>query len=378
MKRKSEKREADMSAATDPEMSRRLFLEMAVLSGGTLMLGPGVIPGAHAAHSAAHTTPDLKGRQMVFASWGGVYQDAQKTSYCDPFANATGVDVVQDGPASGAKLRTMVETGAPIWDVVDVTDIFLYSNSGKNLFEKIDTSIVDTSIVDPNYLHPYGVGCIVWSYNIGWNKNTFPGENRPRSWADVFDTRKFPGKRMLRDRIYPMMEVALLADGVPLENLYPLDIDRAFRKLDTIKDDVVWWNSNSQSQQLLTDGAVGCGLILNGRAYDLVKKNGPVGLEWNQNIQSADFFSIPRGAKNADVAQYFMNYMTTPENQATMANTLAYSPVNPAAFSGIEDSIKPWLSTNPDNAKQGIVISGTYWQDRLEGLTERWNEWKLS
>lgn len=356
--------------STDPEMSRRLFLEALALSTGAVVLGPGMLSGAGAA-------TDLAGREMVFASWGGSYQDAQKRSYCDPFSQSTGVNVVQDGPASGAKLRTMVEAGAPIWDVVDVTDIFLYANAGKGLFEKIDSSIVDTSDVDPVYVHDNGVGCIVWSYNIGWNKEIFPNDH-PRSWADIFDTKKFPGKRMLRDRVYPMLEVALMADGVAIESLYPLDIERAFKKLDTIKDDVVWWKSNSQSQQLLTDGAVGCGLILNGRAYDLVKKGGPVGLEWNQNIQSADFFAIPKGAKNADVAQHFMNVMTTAENQATMANIIAYSPVNPKAFAGINEDIKPWLSTNPDNAKQGFVINAAYWRDNLDALTERWNEWKLS
>ena len=371
MRDKRQKDDAMPNLSTDSEMSRRLFLNALTLSGGALALGPGMLFGANA-------TPDLKGREMVFASWGGAYQDAQKISYCDPFEKSTGATVVQDSPASGAKLRTMVESGTPIWDVVDVTDIFLYANAGKGLFEEIDSAVVDTSDVDSIYVHENGVGCIVWSYNIGWNKEIFPGNHRPRSWADIFDVKRFPGKRMLRDRIYPMMEIALMADGVATDRLYPLDIDRAFRKLDTIKDDVVWWKSNSQSQQLLTDGAVGCGLILNGRAYDLVKKGGPVGLEWNQNIQSADFFAIPKGAKNADVAQHFMNTMTTAENQATMANIIAYSPVNPKAFAGIKEDVKPWLSTNPDNAKQGFVIQAAYWRDNLDELTERWNEWKLS
>ena len=370
MRNRTQKDQIKAHISTDPERSRRLFLEAAALSAGALVLGPGML-------SAAAAATNLKGREMVFASWGGAYQDAQKKSYCDPFEKATGVTIVQDGPASGAKLRTMVESGAPIWDVVDVTDIFLYANAGKGMFEKIDRSIVDTSDVDPAYLHDNGVGCIVWSYNIGYNTEVFPGD-RPRSWKDIFDTERFPGKRMLRDRVYPTMEVALMADGVKIENLYPLDIDRAFRKLDTIKDDVIWWKSNSQSQQLLTDGAVGCGLILNGRAFDLVKKGGPVGLEWNQNIQSADFFAIPKGAKNADVAQHFMNTMTTAENQATMANIIAYSPVNPNAFAGINADVRPWLSTNPDNAKQGFVINAAYWRENLDELTDRWNEWKLS
>ena len=360
-----------MMDGTDSEMSRRTFILASALAGTALSTG--LLTG-----TAAQAAVDLKGREMVFASWGGSYQDAQKTAYCDPFAAATGATVIQDGPMNGGKLRTMVEGGQPIWDVVDVTDIFLYANAKNDLFEKIDTSIVDTSTVEPAFVHENGIGCIVWSYNVGYNTDAFPGDNHPKTWADIFDVEKFPGKRMLRDRVYPTLEQALLADGVPMEDLYPLDVDRAFKKLDTIKDDVVWWKSNSQSQQLLTDGAVGCGMILNGRAYDLVKKGGKVNISWDQNIQSVDFLSIPKGAKNAEVAQHFMNFMTMADNQAKMANIIAYSPVNPKAFSGIEDAVKPWLSTNPENAKKGMVISGTYWRDHLDEQTERWNQWKLT
>lgn len=355
----------------DSEMSRRVFLKMSALAGTALSTG--LLVGG-----AAEAGVNLKGRQMVFASWGGSYQDAQRVSYCEPFTKATGAEVIQDGPMNGGKLRTMVEAGAPIWDVVDVTDIFLFANESRNLFEKIDTSIVKTDHVDPSFVHSQGIGCIVWSYNVGYSTKAFPGDNHPRTWADVFDTKKFPGKRMLRDRVYPTLEQALLADGVAPKDLYPLDVDRAFKKLDTIKDDVVWWKSNSQSQQLLSDGAVSCGLILNGRAYDLVKKGADVNISWDQVIISADYFAIPKGAKNAEVAQHFMNYMTSAENQATMANTIAYAPVNPDAFGGINEEVKPWLSTNPENASKGFVINAAYWRDNLDALAERWNEWKLS
>lgn len=351
-------------------LNRRAFLKASAAVGAIGLSAPVLLGSASAA--------DLKGKQMVFASWGGSYQDAQKVSYCDPFAKASGATVIQDGPMSGAKLRTMVTGGQPIWDAVDVTDIFLYANVSKGLFEEIDTSIVDTSNVEPQFVHTHGVGCIVWSYNIGFNTDILKEGNRPTSWADVFDLKKFPGKRALRDRVYPALEIALLADGVKPDELYPLDVDRAFAKLDTIKDEVIWWKSNSQSQQLFTDGAVSCGLILNGRAFDVVKKGGPVGIEWNQNIQSVDYIAIPKGAKNKEVAMHFLNEMTKAENQAKMANVIAYSPVNNAAFDMIDPEVAPWLSTNLENSTKGFVINADYWRENLDELTERWNEWKLS
>lgn len=349
-------------------LDRRSFLKYGLYSSASLMaLGAGLRPAWAAA--------DLSGREMVFASWGGSYQAAQESSYCVPFMESTGATVIQDGPMSGSKLRTMVEAGEPIWDTVDVTDTFLFAN--EDLFEDLDFDIVDASALDQDYVHPKGIGCIVWSYNIGYNTEVV-GDTVPQSWADVFDVEKFPGKRALRDRVYPMMEIALMADGVAPEDLYPLDVDRAFAKLDTIKDHVIWYSSNSVSQQLFVDQEVGVGVILNGRAFDVNRKGAPVEINWNQNIRSIDYLVIPKGAPNAEVAQHFMNATADADNQALMANTLAYAPVNPAAFANVEADVLPWLATSEENQAKGFLIRADYWRDNLEALTERWTEWKLS
>jgi putative spermidine/putrescine transport system substrate-binding protein len=230
----------------------------------------------------------------------------------------------------------------------------------------------------PAYVHEYGVGNIVWSYNIGYNTQVFTGDNHPKSWADVYDVKKFPGKRTLNAGVSPNIEIALMADGVDPKNLYPLDVDRAFKKLDTIKRDVIFWETNSQSQQLFIDGEVACGTILNGRAYDAVKKGGKLAIEWNQNIQSIDYLVVPKGSKNRDVAMHLIDEMTLPENQAKVANLIAYAPTNQQAFSAIDPAIAPWLSTNPQNADKGFLVNAEYWRDNLKTLTERWELWKLS
>ncbi len=186
------------------------------------------------------------------------------------------------------------------------------------------------------------------------------------------------GTRTMRDRVAPMLEIALMADGVTPDKLYPLDVDRAFKKLDTIKKNTIWWTTNSQSQQLLTDGEVTCGLILNGRVYDAVQKGAKITLVWNQNIQSVDYLVVPKGSRNRDAAMTLIGEMTGAENQAKLANMIAYSPTNPDAFKTIDPAISPWLSTNPENASKGFVINAEYWRDQYEALAERWTAWKLS
>ncbi len=227
-------------------------------------------------------------------------------------------------------------------------------------------------------MNPYGIGNIVWSYNIGYSTRTFSGDNHPKSWADVFDVKRFPGKRALNDSASPNMEIALMADGVPPDKLYPLDVERAFAKLNTIKNDIIFWQTNSQSQQLLVDGEIACGTILNGRAYDAVKKGGKLAIEWNQNIQSIDYLVVPKGSKHLPLAMGLIDEMTVAENQAKVANLVAYSPTNPKAFAWIDKDIAPWLATNPANADKGFLLNAEYWRDHLKTLQDRWTLWKLS
>jgi putative spermidine/putrescine transport system substrate-binding protein len=273
----------------------------------------------------------------------------------------------------------MAESGAPTWDVVDVSDSFLYPGAEDGLFDPIDYSVVDREALVPEYTHDFGVGSIVWSYNIGYNTEVFAGENHPSGWADVFDLEKFPGKRTFPG-ISPaaVLEAALMADGVDPNELYPLDVDRAFAKLDTIKQDVIWWDTNSESQQLFVDGEVNLGMILNGRAYDLFKQDMPIALEWNGNIQSVDYFSVLKGAKNADVGMVFIQFASQPEQQAIMANEIAYAPTNPDAFPLIDEAVVPWLSTAPENREKGILIDVEYWRENMTDVAAQFTEWLIS
>jgi putative spermidine/putrescine transport system substrate-binding protein len=341
-----------------------------------------VLAGAAAAAALplgarAQGATDLKGTTVVFASWGGAYQDAEKVSYCEPFAKATGATVVQDGPMNVAKFRAMASSGTPDWDVVDITGGFLEVAAKDGLLEKIDPKLVTLSRIEPRFVHEYGVGCIVWSYNLGYSTTAFLN-GAPTTWADLFDLKKFPGKRTVLDQPVASLEVALLADGVAPDKLYPLDVDRAFKKLDQIKGQTVFWTTNSQSQQLFVDREVVAGIILNGRVYDAAQKGAKIALSWEQNIQAVDYLVVPKGSKNRDAAMRLIDTMTVAENQAKVANLIAYSPTNIEAYKTIEPKLEPWLCTTPENTKKGFIMSQLYWRDHLKDLTERWTAWKLA
>src|SRR5262245_51084689 len=350
-------------------LGRRQFLTTAssAFAGGLLLAGA----------TRARAQGRFAGEKVVFASWGGIYQEASKKGYCDSFAAKTGATVIQDGPVDYAKLRTMIQSGSPTWDVVDVTIDFLYNAAKDGLFEKIDTNIVDTKDLPAKFVHEYGIANIVWSYNIAFNTEAFPAQH-PKTWSEFFDVDKFPGRRALRDRVNPMLEIALLADGVPFERLYPLDVDRALKKLDAIKHNAVWWTTNSQSQQLMIDGECTLGILNNGRIYDAVQKGAKIGIEWAQNLQSVDYLVVPKGSKVKNAAMGLIAEMVLPESQARVSNIMPLAPTTPEAFKLISKEVAPWLSTEPANLTQGFPINEEYWRDHYKTLAERWTAWKLS
>src|SRR5918993_1067098 len=211
------------------------------------------------------------GRDLVFTSWGGTTQEAQKKAWADPFQKSTGIRVKLDGPTDYGKLKAMVESGNVSWDVVDVEGDFAVAAAQQGLLEPIDFSVVDRAKLDPRFTSDHFVGSFYYSFVLGYNKSALGGKE-PKSWADLFDTKAIPGKRTFYKWSAPgVLEIALLADGVAPDKLYPLDLDRAFKKLDSIKSEIVWWSGGAQSQQLLASGEAPLGQFWNGRVFAVQK-----------------------------------------------------------------------------------------------------------
>jgi putative spermidine/putrescine transport system substrate-binding protein len=308
-----------------------------------------------------------------FVSWGGTTQDAQKEAWAMPFTQQTEIKVVQDGPTDYGKLKAMVESGNVQWDVVDVEADFALRAASEGLLEPLDFNTIKRDRIDPRFVSDHGVGSFFFSFVLGYNEGKL-GASKPVDWSALFDTKTYPGKRALYKWPSPgVLELALLADGVPADKLYPLDLDRAFKKLDTIKKDIVWWGGGAQSQQLLASGEASIGQFWNGRVYALQQDGAPVGVSWKQNLVMADFLVVPKGAKNKDAAMKFLAHASGAEGQAEFANLTAYAPVNLDSV----DKLKPELAPNLPTAhvSDQITLDFAYWAKNGQAIAARWNEW---
>lgn len=310
---------------------------------------------------------------MVFSSWGGTTQDAQKAAWASPFTEKTGITVVQDGPTDYGKLKAMVEAGEVTWDVVDVEGDYA-AQAGKNgQLEKLDFSVIDKSKLDPRFVTDYSVGSFYYSFVIGCNADAVKA--CPKTWADLFDTAKFPGKRTFYKWSAPgVIEAALLADGVPADKLYPLDLDRAFKKLDTIKSDIIWWSGGAQSQQLLASAEAPFGSVWNGRMTALAATGIKVETSWEQNITAADALVVPKGSPNVEAAMKFIALATSAEPQVALAKATGYAPINVNSAKLMDPET---AKTLPDQQTASQVNADmTYWADNRDAIGEKWYAWQ--
>jgi len=317
-------------------------------------------------------------KEIVLCSWGGTYEKAVIKAMVEPFEQETGIKVIVTSYADFAKMKAMVDTGNIEWDVVDIEDRMLHKGMKEGLFEPLDYTVIDKTNLLPEAVHSHAVGIELWGGVLAYNTEKYPGDNHPKSWADFWDVKKFPGARALFNGPYDMIEIALLADGVPMDKLYPLDVDRAFKSLDKIKPHVaVWWTKGAQPAQLMTDGEVDMTYAYSGRIANIIKDGIPAGISFNQASVNPEWLVILKGSKKVKEAMQFIAYTTRAKPQADFNTAMQYGPINIKAFEHMPKDIAARVPSSPNYTGMTWVPKAEWWIDRDKEITERWKNWIL-
>lgn len=321
------------------------------------------------------TTEAFAEQTLTIASWGGAYQDAQRKAWFDVVAKELGITIKEDTTSGVADVRAQVASGKPTWDLVQQGNYGCAILDKEGLVEPLSDAIQNIDGFKPSMKGKGWISNLVYANVLAWNDKTYP-DQKPQTWADFFDTKKFPGGRSMRRSPVYDLEAALIADGVPMDKLYPLDADRAFAKLKTLQDDVaVWWSSGAQSAQVLQDGEVDMSSLWNGRAETIAEAGAPVSITYNQQMLLTDCWIVPKGAPHKDLAMKAIEIMSRPEVQARIALYINYGPANSKAFdTGVipEETAKK-LPSYPDNLAKGFILDANYWADHLDELTQRFD-----
>jgi len=333
----------------------------------------GILGSLAAVAAAPHTGLAQSGQPLVFVAWGGSTQEGQAKAWGDPFTAQTGIPVLLDGPTDYGKIAAMVEAGSVDWDVVDVEHDFAIYAGNAGMLEPLDWSMINRDELDPRFVTDYSFGSFYFSFVLGFQNGAF--EEKPQTWADMFDLERFPGKRgYYQWSTAGVYELALLADGVAPEDLYPLDVDRALAKLDTIKSEIVWWGSGAAGQQQLASGETPMGMYWNTRVHVLQTEGEDVGISWEQNMAAADMLVVPKGTRNKEAAMQFLAIAGSAEGQAEMSRLLGLAPTNLKSLELLDDAARSVLPTA--HADKGFTLDNDYWAANRDMLGARWYEWQ--
>jgi putative spermidine/putrescine transport system substrate-binding protein len=337
--------------------------------------------------------------QLVVVSWGGAYSASQQNAYHDPYMKLNpDIKIVNDDSANEAvaKLRAMNEAGNVTWALVDVVAADAIRLCDEGYAEVIDPDVdlapaADGTPASEDFGDLLVSECfipqIVYSTTFGYRTDLV--KEPPTSIADVFDLEKIPGKRSLEKKPINNMEWALLADGVPADEVYDaLDTEegvaRAFAKLDTIKDQVVWWEKGAQTPQLLADGEVVMGSTYNGRLFKVIEEDKqPIAMMWDWQVFDLDGWIIPTGGAHQDVVREYVKWATDTQRLADQAQYISYGParkssapmVGKHATLGID--MGPHMPTDPENAKHTLLYNYEWWADNQDDLTRKFQAWLL-
>jgi putative spermidine/putrescine transport system substrate-binding protein len=335
--------------------------------------------------------------ELVIVSWGGAYTSSQQNAYHEPYMAANpDVTIINDDSAGKAvaKIRAMNEAGAVTWALVDMvpSDAILLCDEG--LLEEVDHDAVLAPAPDGTpatvdfgnmIVSPCFIPQIVYSTTFGYRTDLV--SEAPTTINDVFDLEKIPGKRALEKKPIGNLEWALIADGVDPANVYDVlssdeGVDRALAKLDTIKDNVIWWDTGSQTPQLLADGEIVMGSTYNGRLFSVIEEEKqPIAMMWDWQVFDLDGWVIPKGAPHREEIMKYVKFATDTQRLADQAKFISYGPARASSatmvgkHATLDIEMAPHMPTAPDNAKNTLLFNYEFWADNRDDLTERFNSW---
>ena len=339
-------------------------------------------------------------QNMTLVSWGGAYQASQDKAYAQPYMAANeSIQIVWDESSAEAvaKLRAMNEAGNITWDLVDVEGADSIRLCDEGLAMEIDHDEMlapgaDGSSATDDFGDSIVSDCfipqIVFSTTVGY-RTDLVGDTPPTEICALFDLETYPGKRALNKRPLANMEWALLCDGVPKDEIYDVlataeGAERALAKLDTIKDETIWWSAAAETPQLLADGEIVMGSTYNGRLFSAIAEQGqPIGMLWDAQMLDFDGWIIPEGLPEDRLARVmdFLNFATDTQRLADQAAYISYGParassaplVGQHAELGID--MAPHMPTDPANATNVFVTQYDFWADYRDDLDAKFQAW---
>lgn len=335
-----------------------------------------------AAHVLPIRTHARTSRRVVISGWGGATQRAMRQAFFDPFTRETGIAVEEHsyGNSGLARLKTQLKSGAPQLDLLDGAPFWALIGRRQGLLERIVLPDVPRADFIPRAIEDYSFGYSV----VSWGITYLRGKQRPEHWQDFWDVQRLPGRRAMFGPLAARhLEYALMADGVPAQQVNPLTpqkVERAFDKLQELKPHIdVWYQTPAQCERLLLDRQVQMTEFFNGRAFFLKDQGVPLEFQWNQAISNMTVMVLARDAPNREHALQLLRFMAQPQPQAHFARLICYGPTNTRALDLIDSQrTLERMPTHPRNLSRQLMLDCDWWGQHYESMGARWSQFLAS
>lgn len=343
---------------SDARVSRRDFMK-------TLAVATGVAVAPRRSAAAG---------ELVIVGWGGTHEESLKKAVYDPFTASTGIHIKQVSATNQlALLKAQVQNNNPEWDVIQPGSAWLYRGAQEGLYEKIDPGVADRADLYPPAVHSHGIAFEVYAVDIAYNTRKYPTGSHPKTWAELWDIKRFPGRRTgpgwtPRDNF----EAAVMAAGVPPGKVYPIDTKLAFAKLADVKPSMTWWQSGAQFAQLYADEEVVLGYGWGARVVVLAREGKPLAVEMNQAILDQTFYAVSKISRNKEAAMKFIGFATQVKPQAERPLLYPHGPTSRKAWAQLDPKARGDI-VNYD--LPGVLLRNPeWWMDNETALLDQWKK----
>ncbi|WP_454828793.1 ABC transporter substrate-binding protein [Paraburkholderia xenovorans] len=356
--------DADADAATQADSSsrsRRAFLQRAGALAGAAILGAPAIVRAQS-------------KSISVTCWGGAYEAAVRAAFAEPFTKETGIAVNLVNSADLARMKVQVESKNVSWDVFDSIGPQIVAGSRGGMWEKLDPAIVRTDGLITRTGADF-VGTYSYAGGIGFDPKR--AGKHPLTYAEFWDVTAFPGRRGLRPRVSENLEMALLADGVAPDKLYPLDIERAFKAMDRIKPAVrKWIETTPETVSLIASNELDFTYTYLSRVLPAQRAGTSIAMSMKQTLNSLEYLAVPKYGKNTQAAMKYVAFCLRPDRQAAFCEKVEFAPNVAQALPLVSATAKARMPDMHD--PNSVIINDTWWGDHYDALQNRFTTWMLT
>jgi putative spermidine/putrescine transport system substrate-binding protein len=299
--------------------------------------------------------PNIAGAQekkLRVGLYGGYFKDTFDAEIFPDFTAATGIEIESVGEPTGEvwliQLEQAAKAGTSPVDISMMAGVPVIRGANSGLWAPLDAKkIPNMKFIKPDLVRKDGQGEVVaigatsWYVTLVSNTDVYP--EAPTSWKDIWDSKYKDSLGLLANvgNSY-LLEVAA---KVYFGGINHLDTDDGIReacaKVGELKPNVrLWYRDEAQFEQALKSGEIPMGQYFHDVTRLAVRDGFPVRstMPIEGGIYDYGTWAVTKAATaSLDLAYVYMDYMTQPSTQATLARKLGSAPVVERASMDLTD-----------------------------------------